>query len=775
MSKLLSFFILISVPFVLLSQTNSQYSWRYYRPGNTGIQGDYATSLWIDESGNPYIAANTGNWGEGGFARFNLSDSSWTNYSNVDYEVLGSFDNADIQILDIVEDFNQNLWMGTFRGALKFNHQEGISTTVNYGPENSELLGFTYDIDVAPDSTVWFISDHLVRYNPKNNQWTSWDEGSNIRIAIQPKTDGSYLVWSADTYFGYVFTFNSATNGLTFYTPEAIGDIAGLPGKDCVDDAGNLWVLRMSFDGNWETLEYQRPDGSWVYPTPPYENISYYIDAFKAFGDGKALLVTANGEAWYFDGTAWQNYGIWRPYEVTTDIDIDQDGNVWVCGVAGAARRDAITGEWQRYRITNTSQIDYFVEDLTIDAEGSVWFTGNAGSGVGGFQKFDGSKWTGFNEYNYGLGHPFPFEADNTQAIYSRPSNNDVVINPTYHGIHAWTGTDYSPIEDIMTTSKGFTEDSNGRLWSLGEYYNIRYYEENTNEWITLPIVGWGSHIQPDPATAGNIWATTDYEIQRTDGITSFSRAIEDFPGSAACFTGFAADENGIVWVGTWSQFTSTGSTLIRFDANTGLYQTWSYDEGWPFPGEHVRPLTITSDGRIWMQYDSEYPSTNAGLLWYDGDNIEIFPSSPGGVPQWGGLPNSTINDLEVKELPNGYELWMSCLGRGIAVLEVNNEQVGISDSKPTEVKNNLSVFPNPASENVSIVFNHDRDGFVEIAVYDILGKRIKEILHQSHVAGQQSTGWDLTDQSGNKVESGIYVVRYSDSERIQSAKIVVR
>ena len=22
-----------------------QYSWRYYRPGNTGIQGDYATAL----------------------------------------------------------------------------------------------------------------------------------------------------------------------------------------------------------------------------------------------------------------------------------------------------------------------------------------------------------------------------------------------------------------------------------------------------------------------------------------------------------------------------------------------------------------------------------------------------------------------------------------------------------------------------------------------------------------------------------------------------------
>ena len=72
---------------------------------------------------------------------------------------------------------------------------------------------------------------------------------------------------------------------------------------------------------------------------------------------------------------------------------------------------------WQRYRITNTSQIDYFVEDLSIDTEGNVWMTGNAGTGVGGFQKFDGTSWTGFNEYTYGLGYPFPYQADNTQAI----------------------------------------------------------------------------------------------------------------------------------------------------------------------------------------------------------------------------------------------------------------------------------------------------------------------------------------------------------------------
>ncbi|MBK7212749.1 MAG: T9SS type A sorting domain-containing protein [Bacteroidales bacterium] len=774
MKNRFTLFLLLMIPILSFSQQSLQHSWRYYRPGNTGIQGDNASALWVDANGHPYIAASTGNWGEGGFAVYNHDDNTWANFSNVDYPVLGSFDNADVQIMDIVEDFDHNLWMGNFTGAVKYNPETGISEAVAYNAGNSELNGFTYDIDVAPDSTVWFISDALVRYDPKTDEWTSW-LSSNIRLTIQPKPDGSYLVWSADTYYGQVFTYNSATGQITDYLPSAIGDIAGLPGKDCVDDAGNMWALRMTDNGNWETLEYQKPDGTWVYPTPPYENVSYYIDAFKAYGDGKALLVTANGEVWQFDGSAWNNLGTWRPYEVTSSIDIDQQGNVWVCGVEGAARHDAGTGEWQRYRITNTSQIDYFIEDLSIDADGNVWMTGNAGSGVGGFQKFDGSRWTGFNPYTYGLGYPFPFQADNTQAIYWRPSNGEVVFNPTFNGIHSWDGNNFSSLEDYLTTSKGFTEDSQGRLWSLGEYYNIRYYNGTINDWTTLPITGWGARILPDPANDGNIWATTDYEILRTDGINTLSKLTTDFPGSSEWFTGFAADQDGIVWVGTWLQFTSTGSTLIRYNTNTDEYQIWSHDEGWPFPGEHVRPLTITPDGKLWMQYDSEYPSTESGLLWYDGTNIGTFPSSPGGVPAWGVLPNSTIKDLEVKLIPGGYELWMSCLGRGIAVLSIITNPVG-GDEK-AEVNNTLSmtVSPNPAAEKTAMEFNIEQSGPVQLSIYDMQGKIINTLIDSKQMQGKIRYDWNLQSASGSRVAPGIYFARLSTITGIKSMKVVVK
>jgi hypothetical protein len=71
------------------------------------------------------------------------------------------------------------------------------------------------------------------------------------------------------------------------------------------------------------------------------------------------------------------------------------------------------------------------------------------------------------------------------------------------------------------------------------------------------------------------------------------------------------------------------------------------------------------------MSYDAEYPSAEMGLLWWDGTNVGTFPAPPNGEPQWGGLPHASIWDLEVKIIPGGYELWMSCLSRGIAVLKV--------------------------------------------------------------------------------------------------------
>lgn len=84
-------------------------SWRYYRPGNTGIQGDNNESLWIAPDGNPWISGYDPQAEEGGIAKFLVAQNRWINISNVDYRVLGDANDVGYErVIDMVPDSSGN-------------------------------------------------------------------------------------------------------------------------------------------------------------------------------------------------------------------------------------------------------------------------------------------------------------------------------------------------------------------------------------------------------------------------------------------------------------------------------------------------------------------------------------------------------------------------------------------------------------------------------------------------------------------------------------------
>lgn len=99
-----------------------------------------------------------------------------------------------------------------------------------------------------------------------------------------------------------------------------------------------------------------------------------------------ALLIDGSSNILKYNGSSWQNLGPIVASGLSNSLDIDVSGNIWISGTGGAAKRDVQTGQWQRYRVTNSSQIDYWVNDMSIDDQGNVWMTGNAGPGYGGIQ-----------------------------------------------------------------------------------------------------------------------------------------------------------------------------------------------------------------------------------------------------------------------------------------------------------------------------------------------------------------------------------------------------
>jgi hypothetical protein len=193
-----------------------------------------------------------------------------------------------------------------------------------------------------------------------------------------------------------------------------------------------------------------------------------------------------------------------------------------------------------------------------------------------------------------------------------------------------------------------------------------------------------------DPDTPSTVWASAGSEVLRTDGTYSFSRSVEDFSElipNVSSLTTVAPDRNNIAWVGS-------DQGLIKLNAGTGSYQFFSPANS-NLPGDWVLPFIVSPDGKVWFQFSNSITSAS-GLAWFDGINCGVFN------PSVGGLPNDQITDMEIKIIPNGYELWISCLSRGVAVLKVKNpvltlsvglQAINAQDTITVELRNSASPY----------------------------------------------------------------------------------
>jgi hypothetical protein len=632
-------------------------------------------------------------------AKLVQSTNRWINVSNVDYPVIGHPDlTGTARVADIVGDAAGHLWMATWRGALRMDPALGGPSLVNYASDSAALLnGNARDVDIAPDGTVWFAlvgyggaQGGIVRHTPSSGEWKYWTGGSAPEggddwpqevfsvnhLSVQPTPGGGYLVWGESENSTSMVSFDSAAQLWTLHPFDFIaGSLAALPGKDSTDGDGNTWMIRFDRFGDGGSLvyslDYRTPSGDWVTPPQPPPSIaSPPIEAFRAYDDRHALLIDGDSHVRRFDGIGWEDLGVWREGSINRDVDIDSAGNVWASGAGGAAKRDAVTGVWQRYRITNTSQYDFFNRDLDIDpASGAVYACANAGSGVGGMTRFDGERWLGFNNSEYGLGIAWPFPTDNCEQVAYAPLSATVVANPTYAGLHAWNGATWSSLQSPRGESKGIVEDSLGRVWSWSPAGQLDYLDAGL--WREVPsTAALGNNLERDPERPGTVWASGWGEVVRSDGTYRYSRDYTQFPEldpQSDGFTTVVPSTNGVAWVGSTKG-------LFRLDAESGTYQYFTSLDG--ISATFATPLAVTPDGRFWYSVSDPIGTGPNGLVWYDGTHAGIYSAPRNGEPQWGGLPHAQINALRVKTVGGGYELWMSCASRGIAVLFVPTDQI---------------------------------------------------------------------------------------------------
>ncbi len=126
----------------------------------------------------------------------------------------------------------------------------------------------------------------------------------------------------------------------------------------------------------------------------------------------------------------------------------------------------------------------------------------------------------------------------------------------------------------------------------------------------------------------------------------------------------------------------------------------------------------------------SEYASMGVDPAWdIDGDGFDdIIVFNPA--------------DRTMGELAGMVEIWRSV-------------PTGIEEKEVAQLPEEISLFayPNPFNNNVKIKFRVPTPSKVKLFIYDILGRKVKEIPRRKEVVGWNSINWS----PGEKLPSGVY------------------
>mgnify|MGYP002822157689 FL=1 len=82
--------------------------------------------------------------------------------------------------------------------------------------------------------------------------------------------------------------------------------------------------------------------------------------------------------------------------------------------------------------------------------------------------------------------------------------------------------------------------------------------------------------------------------------------------------------------------------------------------------------------------------------------------------------------------------------------------------------------FPNPFNPITTLRYDLPENSYVNVIIYDMLGREVKTLVNQTQDAGYKSVIWDATNDYGKPVSAGVYLYQIQAGEFVQTKKMVL-
>ena len=245
----------------------------------------------------------------------------------------------------------------------------------------------------------------------------------------------------------------------------------------------------------------------------------------------------------------------------------------------------------------------------------------------------------------------------------------------------------------------------------------------------------------------GDVWIS-GVDVWRYDGETWTSLTEEGGFSDNNVFS-IAASAKGEVWFGTMNGVT-------RYDGET--WTTFNKGEdGLPDGEGPFTAIAITPSGKVWI---SKPPS---GVSMYDGETWTSFTTDD-------GLADNRIMSLAVG--PDN-TVWIGNYGGLTHYIPDTETFVVETDILPEEIEI-ISNYPNPFNPETTIEFTLAKAGFVNLAVHNQAGQKVRELISENLTSGVHTVVWNGRDDTGMPVSSGVYITRIVMGEKVAAKSMML-
>jgi hypothetical protein len=288
------------------------------------------------------------------------------------------------------------------------------------------------------------------------------------------------------------------------------------------------------------------------------------------------------------------------------------------------------------------------------------------------------------------------------------------------------------PTNELMILG-ALVVDPENNLYCVGGIDTTTYWGENiifykylkyNNSWSDITYISW--------LTIGDLsWMDIDINNENYPGIT-WRQKSPDVPGQDGDSTMYSF-YNGSQWSEPELVVNDPKQQRLVYDNYNNVHIV-DYEK----MGDGYKLVHYQKINGLWQGYIVDIANN---ILFPD---LEIFS-------------NTLLLVYNKSAIPQNADVYFCKYN---IITGLNQEHNGI-------IFTEMNLFPNPFKDETNIDFGINKQGIIELSVYDIEGKLISKMFTENKLPDTYRTIWNGKDLNGKEVKPGLYIVRLLSGRNI--------